>query len=238
MDLSLINEYVSGKKFTTSLYFKTASFERSILARMETIESIVKNKRIIHFGCADHLDIIDSKIKKNIWLHKRLMACTKKCTGIDNNKQAIDFLKNKLHIPDIYCLDILTDHMPVEITNDRYDFLVMGEIIEHIDNPVIFLQAVHNTFKDCTDSMIITAPNAFRWLNFRQAFKHTEIINSDHRYWFTVYTLSKVLQLAGFKTIKYRFVEAYKPGNWALRKNLILRLFPMMRDTVLINASF
>jgi hypothetical protein len=238
MDLSLINEYISGKKFTNSLYFKTASFEKSIQARMETIENTVKNKRIVHFGCADHVDIIESKIKKNIWFHKRLMECTTKCTGIDNNKHAVDFLRQNLHIPDIYCLDILKDNIPNEITNEKYDFLIMGEIIEHIDNPVSFLQAVHMSFKNCTDSIIITAPNAFRWLNFRFALKHTEIINSDHRYWFTVYTLSKLLQLAGYKSIKYQFVESYMPGKWALRKNIILRLFPMMRDTVLINASF
>ena len=212
--------------------------EKSIPGRMETIEKIVKDKDVIHFGCADHLEIIEAKIAKDIWFHKRLMGCARRCVGVDNNKRAVEFLQEKLKIPDVYYLDILNDNIPTNWPVNNFDYLVLGEIIEHVDNPVLFLQVLHQKFQGFANRMIITTPHAFRWSNFWQAAKHNEVINSDHRYWFTAYTLSKVLYQAGFREIDFMFVENSKPSKLALRKNILYRLFPMFRDTIIITTRF
>lgn len=238
MQLSVINDFITGKKFSNSLHVEVSKMERRIPDRMQYIKTLVKDKRVIHFGCADHIEIIESKISKDIWLHKHIMQSAQQCIGIDNNKDAVDFLQHKLHIPDIHHLDVLKDAIPGELLKDHYDYLIMGEIIEHIDDPVMFLKTIHQAFKSIADEIVISSPNAFKWGNFRQALNHTEIINSDHRYWFTVYTLSKILHLAGFEVTSANFVESYKPGKWAVRRNVLFRLFPMFRDTVLINAKF
>jgi hypothetical protein len=238
MDLTSIGEYLAGKVFSNSLNVKISGIARSIPLRMETIENIVHMKNVIHFGCADHLEIIEEKISKNIWFHSRLLSCTNKCIGIDNNIKAVDYLLTKLHIRDVYCLDIDHEEIPTDIVGEHYDYLIMGEIIEHVDNPVSFLNTIHTKFKNNVDSIIITAPNAFRWNNIRNAFRNKELINSDHRYWFSPYTLSKVIYQSGFQDINLYLVENFKSGKYAFIKSYLFRHFPAIRDTVLIEAKF
>ncbi len=238
MDLTSIGEYLTGAAFSHSLKLRISSAESSIPFRMETIEHIVEKKNTIHFGCADHIDIIETKIAKNIWFHKRLLACTRRCIGIDINKDAVDFMVSKLHIGEVYCMDIEREEIPPDITAGHFEYLIMGEIIEHIDNPVQFLKTVHAKFGTCAERIIVTAPNAFRWNNFRNVLKNQELINSDHRYWFSPYTLSKVMNRAGFQHIDFQLVENNKPGKYAMIRKSLFRLFPAFRDTILLQADF
>jgi hypothetical protein len=238
MDLTSVGEYLVGKSFSNSLKVPIAQAERTIPYRMECIERIVEKKDVIHFGCADHVEIIQYKIDRNLWFHKRLMSCANKCIGIDNNPQAVDFLKSKLHIPDVYCFDIEKNDVPSEILAGHYDYLILGEIIEHVDNPVQFLQILHCKFAGFVDNIIITAPNAFSWNNFKYVFKHMELINSDHRFWFTPYTLSKVLFRAGYHEANFQLVENYRREKLPIIKKILFCRFPSFRDTVLIKAKF
>jgi 2-polyprenyl-3-methyl-5-hydroxy-6-metoxy-1,4-benzoquinol methylase len=237
MDFSTVKGYLNGTDFSNSLKVKVSKRESNVPYRMEVIQKIVKDKDVIHFGCADHIEVIDFKIKKNIWLHKLIADVAKKVTGIDINKEAVEYLTNNLKIPGIYCLNIEEQALPLELTGNKSDFLVMGEIIEHIDNPVQFLSSVRNKFSGIATEILVTAPNALRWLNFKYAFKHTELINSDHRFWFTPYTLGKILARAGYHDISFQFVENSRPDKFSPRKYFIYRYYPSFRDTVLIRAK-
>ncbi len=237
MDFSYVKGYLNGTDFSNSLKVKIAKRESDVPYRMEVIQNIVEGKDVIHFGCADHIEIIDTKIKKNIWLHKLIMNAARSVKGIDINKEAVDYLTKSLKIPGIFCINIEEQPLPQEIADSKFDFLVMGEIIEHIDNPVQFLNSVRNKFSDIAGEIIITAPNALRWLNFKNAFRHSELINSDHRFWFTPYTLGKILTRAGYHNINFQFVENSRPDRFSPRKYIIYRYYPSFRDTVLIRAK-
>ncbi|MDN5338800.1 MAG: hypothetical protein PWQ20_1870 [Thermotogaceae bacterium] len=78
----------------------------------------------------------------------------------------------------------------------------------------------------------MTAPNALRYSNFIFAQKNIEVINSDHRYWFTPYTLSKIALMAGIKPIDIVLAETY-PNNDVEYGNLI-RKYPLFRDDIIL----
>ena len=80
----------------------------------------------------------------------------------------------------------------------KWDYLVAGEIVEHLDNPVEFLRLLNERYKQRVDKIIITVPNAFRINNLTFSMKGQECINTDHRYWFTPYTICKVVHRANF----------------------------------------
>lgn len=237
MNISSISDYLSGKAFSNSLILQITETKQYAPYRMQAIERIVSGKNIIHFGCADHIEIIEEKIRKNTWFHKRLMSCTNRCIGIDNNEKAIDYLVSQLKIPDVFYLDIERDDIPENISQQKFDYLVMGEIIEHVDNPVSFLKSIHEKFGSCVENIILTTPNAFRWSNFRHAFNNFEGINSDHRYWFTPYTISKVLYLAGFKDIDCQLVQSFRNGKTEPLRQIMYKRFPLFQDTILILAK-
>jgi hypothetical protein len=238
MDLASVGDHLAGKTFSNSLRLKISGVETSVPYRMELIEQLVNKLDIIHFGCADHIEVIEYKIERNLWFHKRLMSSARTCTGIDNDPRAVEFLRTKLKIPGVYLVDIEEQEIPDEIRSGHYEYLILGEIIEHIDNPVRFLQTIHNKFDGIVNKIIITAPNAFSWNNFKHVFKHVEVINSDHRFWFTPYTLSKVLYRAGFREMNFQMVENYRRDKTSWLKDYIFRRFPSFRDTVLIRAVF
>ena len=89
--------------------------------------------------------------------------------------------------------------MPDEIKNNHFDVLLISDVIEHIGDPLTFLKEINRVFKNVVDKIIITTPNAFRLENFLSAYKNEEVINTDHKFWFSQYTLSKLIIESGFE---------------------------------------
>ncbi|MDP4191363.1 MAG: hypothetical protein Q8858_07365 [Bacteroidota bacterium] len=228
-------EFINGNKFSNSLYIPISLKEKSIPTRIDFVENLIQSKKIIHLGCVDHLSSLESKLKSNTWFHKRLMDKATRCFGIDINREGIEYIR-KIGFDDVIYLDIAEDDVPFEIKNEKWDYLVLGEILEHIDNPVFFLSSIREKYKAYVDKVIITVPFAFRLLNFRNVLKHKEFINSDHRFWFTPYTLAKVTDRSGMKVETFNFVHSYKPSRFSLVNKFLLTRYPALRDTLVLIA--
>jgi len=233
-------KYLSGEEFSSGFKFSFSNKENKIPSRIEEILKIVKDKTIVHVGCVDHLELIEKKIKTNKWLHEILVMNTKRCLGIDINKKGIEYLENQLNYKEVVYANIIEDEI-AEIKKNKWDFIFLGEILEHVDNPVLFLQAIKNKYQGIIDEIILTAPNAFAYNNFINLFMHTEHINSDHRYWFTPFTLAKVLGQANM-TVKDIYIcqrFPYRTKSLRIKKLLkrnLLKRIPGLRDTIIITA--
>ena len=202
---SEINKYITGEKFSSALQVPFSLHKFEDLRRPDKITQIVKNKRVIHIGCCDHLPLIEEKIRKKRWLHKLLVENTQQCIGVDINQEAVEYVVNKLNIKDVYCLDILKDD--IDLGNEMWDYVILGELIEHVDNPVDFLQIIRQKFQGKARKIIITAPNVLNIFYAKYVKKNIEYINTDHRYWFSPYTLSKVATISGFCNCELTFAE-------------------------------
>jgi len=110
--------------------------------------------------------------------------------------------------------------------------------LEHLDNPIDFLSTLKKRYASYIDRVILSVPTAFRIDNYRQAKKTVEVINSDHRYWYTPYTLGKIVTRAGCHVILFQFCQGQAlPPHWIIKKNL-LRRFPALRDTIVMMINF
>ena len=138
---------------------------------------VTSGKKIIHVGCAEHINLIEKKMKEGVWLHTILEKAATKIIGVDVNHNAIEYLKN-LGIDNVFELNIISDSLPKYIKNERWDYLILGEIIEHLDNPVQFLTQINRKFNLYVDEIIITAPNAFRWFNVFTRLNSTKCLFS------------------------------------------------------------
>lgn len=218
-DQSLQN-YINGLNFSNGLTIDIAKKENTIIDRFSILEQLSKDKKIIHLGCCDHIPLIQNKIKNNIWLHSRLSDNSKRCIGIDINEDGIKYLRNILGYEDVLCGDIIEDDLK-DITEEHWDYLILGEILEHVDNPHLFLSTIKNKYNGHIDKLIITVPNAFSYQNMRYTFSNKECINTDHRYWFTPYTLAKIAVLAGMQVESFCFCIPTPQNN-----NIINRIHP------------
>jgi len=236
--------YLKDEAFSSSLYVPISGNERHVPDRLGIIEGLATGKNIIHLGCADHLSLISKKIENNIWLHGRLRNCAKRCLGIDINREGIEYLRDRIGINDLVCADLLNDEVD-EIKGNKWDYMVIGEVLEHLDNPELFLSNLRKKFKANIGKLIITVPNAFFWLNFRNALAHRENINSQHYYWFSPYTLAKIIISSGMTPEDFRFCEPIPVRNdYKARLNIrlligkfLLKRFPALRETLVMVAS-
>ena len=233
-----IFDYLSGSKFSGGLVVECKdSKDKQIIYRLDCLEKLTKNKKVIHVGCVDHLPLIEKKIDENTWLHKRLDKVATKCLGIDINQEGLDFLRHKLGYQDVYQMDIINDSMISQISGEKWDFLILGEILEHVDDPTLFLKKLKANFKDHCDSIIITVPNAFKLVNFRRALKHEEFINTDHRFWFTPFTLAKVCVGAGLNIDGFELVLDKPVGLRRILKKILVSRYPMLRDIIVMKLN-
>jgi hypothetical protein len=169
-----------------------------VKTRETLLTELVNKSKIIHVGCVDHMEIIESKIKAGTWLHRILMQCTNRCFGIDINSKGISWLQDQYHIEDLYCGNLVTERIKV-IEQDQWDFLLLPEVLEHIPNPVSFLTEIREKYSSYIKKIIITVPNVFAYPEYKMASKNIELINTDHRFWYSPYTLLKVVNDAGYK---------------------------------------
>lgn len=206
---SEVLKFLKGDTFQTSLTISLSKSKHDNISREAFITDMTKGTRVIHIGCSDHIQVINEKIETNTWLHKLLTDNSEKCIGIDIDKESIDYIKNELGYKNVFRGDITSDHFD-EIKSDKWDFAVFGELIEHLDNPVNFLKSFKEKYGENVTRFIITVPGIYNRRQFRNMLNYKEIINSDHRFWFTPYTISKVVASAGYIPEKITYANLVK----------------------------
>jgi hypothetical protein len=232
--------YLQGSAFSSGYSFRfTGSHKDEAGDRVNWLNARIRGKSIIHVGCCDHLPIIEKKRTRGYWLHEHLVKNATHCVGVDTDAEGVRFLVEELQQENIYCADLLRDEIP-QIDARSWDYLFLGEVLEHIDNPVAFLQQLREKYSGRIGELIVTVPNAFKYKNVRNALKGRERINSDHRYWFTPYTLAKVISCAGCRPREFTFVTSYPiedriPIGWF--KRLFLNRYPAFRETLVMTAT-
>jgi len=232
-----INTYLEGKNFSNGLSIELLTTQEKILNRDDFLIHISTGKNILHLGFVDHLPLIDKKIEEDNWLHQKLIKSSNLCFGIDINEEGITYIQHKYGIDNLYAVNVVLDEIPKEILDIKFDYILIPDVIEHIGNPVDFLEAICERFKNNAEKIILTTPNAFRWNNFMNSFKNIEVINTDHRFWFTPFTLSKIVIDAGYKINYLGYFEHGKLSRRQILRKFILKKYNAFRDTLIIDIS-
>jgi hypothetical protein len=201
-----ILNYLKGDAFQTSLFVDIGKTKHRIISRESAITEMIRNQNVIHIGCSDHIPVIKQKISNNTWLHKLITDNSKNCIGIDIDSDSIEFIKKETGFQNVFHGDILTDNFE-SINNKNWDYVVFGEIVEHLDNPVNFLKVFKERYGEKVSKFIITVPSIYNLHQFKNMMNYLEIINSDHRFWFTPYTIAKVLVSAGYNPEKITYAN-------------------------------
>ena len=210
--------FLNGEKFSNGIDFKIdEKFEDN--RRIDLIKNLSKGKKIIHIGCVDHIPLIKEKVENNTWLHGIITEVAAKVIGVDINKEGIEYIQSEIGVDNVLCADITSDDIS-ELNGEKWDYMILGEIIEHVDNPILFLNQILTKYKGVVDQIYITAPNIMVRNRFDYMLQNSaELINSDHRFWFTPFTLAKVMTRAGFNEIQLDFADRVTLNN----KELITR---------------
>jgi len=105
----------------------------------------------------------------------------------------------------------------------KFDVVVAGDVIEHVENQGLFLDNVRRHMVD-DGILILTTPNAKWWTVFLRP-------NATHVLWHDEYTLRRLLDVHGFRVDRLFFY----PGN--KRSYLPLLLPFIIRQSILAVCS-
>jgi 2-polyprenyl-3-methyl-5-hydroxy-6-metoxy-1,4-benzoquinol methylase len=205
--------------------------------RPDVVFDLVRDKRVLHIGCTDHIEIIALKIQQQNLLHQQLSGIASVCLGVDIDVEAAEYLRAR-GIENIIIADITQPGIS-QITESRWDYLLLAEILEHVDDPVLFLKAIATNYREHINGVIITVPNAFGLIHMSTALNEgVEALNRDHRYWFTPYTLCKVAHHAGLSPDKITMCANEYAAPFMEQHRETLQDKPLLLDTVVLEAHW
>lgn len=225
-----VSPHIKGTDFSAGLRAQIVGANTNAPSRIDYLEQIARSKQVLHIGFTDHQESLEAKIPIDQWLHGRLSKAATRVLGVDINAEAVAYCRDTLDIGDIHVHDIIADPALPEITRTHWDIAILGEILEHVPNPVAFLAALREKYGANIGHLVVTVPNAFFLENFAAARKDIEFINTDHRYWFSPFTLAKVAHDAGWTLDSFDFVDW--PGQRGI-KGWLQRRHPMLRETLI-----
>ncbi len=175
------------------------SIPRKKVNRIDFLTSFCKNKSVLHIGCADS-PYTEESIISGRWLHSTITKVSKQCLGVDLDGSAIKTIRDKYQIDNI--IQGNAESLS-ELSIGQYDVVLAGEIIEHLNNPGLFLGSAKDVLKP-DGKLVITTTNAFCLRRFLRIPFSVESVHPDHTYYFS-HTVLKNLA----SRFEYRLVEAY-----------------------------
>ena len=226
MDLSPDTlDYLFDRRFSNGRGFDLGNRGRA-QRRSDRLVAMVAGLRVLHIGCCDHLPLIREKVEKGIYLHENLCRAAAQCVGVDTNAEGVQLLRD-LGFAETY----LPDNVPEPAPDPPYDICLVADVIEHVGDPVTFLRSMlRYRFK----RLVVVTPNAFRLRNCLPSGQ--EVINTDHRFWFTPYTLCKVMADAGYMPQSLELCHGdHATWRGALNARL-MNWVPRWRDTLLVQG--
>lgn len=204
-----------------------------IMLRPDYLLELFSGKKVIHLGCTDHTEIIQRKMDTGQYLHSLISYVSEKCIGIDINQEALEYIRSR-GIRNVMEADITQPGIS-EILESHFDYILLGEMLEHIENPVDFLKDIVANYGSHIDNFVITVPNAFGLPFLANAYSQgREALNPDHKYWFTPYTIMKVVHQAGLKVHEVQMC-LYENSKCVLPANAnLLKSKPLLLDTIVV----
>jgi hypothetical protein len=129
--------------------------------RIELLSGLATGKRILHLGCCDHIPLLREKIASGRWLHGKLTRVASYCVGIDIDAAAVAEVRKLSKLDNVFYGDITeSDRIPA-ISGDVFDYVIFGEVLEHIGNPVSFLSGFLQNYRANVREIVITVPMLF-----------------------------------------------------------------------------
>lgn len=185
------------------------AIERRILPKAQALIEAATGKDVLDVGCVGQARSRHSPD----WLHAQLSGVARELHGVDIDVAGVKELKDLG----------FTVFLPEELGNRTYDCVLMGDVIEHVDDPVNFLSSYGRRLRD-DGRLVLTTPNAFSAAHMMGVLiKNTSVVNDEHVCWFDPMTLSEVVRRAGLELTDFHWVRV-PPGRTSWKHHLVDRM--------------
>lgn len=176
---------------------------REQMRRPNFIVSFVQGKDVLDIGVVQHTV---AAYERPSWIHKHICQEAAYCVGIDCLEEGVNFLRSK-------GFNVYNGNAETFDLGRKFDVVVAGEIIEHLDNVGIFLDNVlrHLNFKGC---LVLTTPNPWFWGRSWQALFGEPDANPEHTAWFSIGMLRELLLRHGLEIELVQYDSGEDLPSW------------------------
>ncbi|UXM85392.1 class I SAM-dependent methyltransferase [Methanococcus aeolicus] len=206
------------------------------MGRNKIIKKYIKDKVVLDVGFLG-----ENKNVEFSPLHKFIIRNANEVWGIDIDGRRIEELKKKGH--NVICDDVQKLENLTKL-NKKFDVIIAGELIEHLENPGLFLDKIKE-FLNKSGVLILTTPNI---LSLRYMLRHT-LFEQESPYWedknaeikyghvigFSKMLLENLLLRKNYKIIeiKYTIKDEYNGFRGNLEK-FISAVFPRFAPSLIV----
>lgn len=173
----------------------------------------ISDKRVLDIGVAEH-DL--THINAEGWKHEYISKNSSYCLGVDIIEPLVNLLKDKGY--NIICLDATSD----TDLKEKFDVVVIGDVIEHVENPVALLRFAKRHLAD-GGKIIVSTPNPFsyhfQWVILKEK---TAVVNFEHTLWVSPSISVELAYRSGLELDSYHLLM--KGTNFL--KTIIKKIIP------------
>ena len=200
------------------------------------LETLCRDKVVLNLGCASALHG-EAQIAWGRHLHTNLVGVAKEIYGVDKSEEAIRTLQGRHQMTNLFVADVEHLDLPIDI---EFDIVVAGELIEHLNNPGMFLTSVSKHMNADTQ-LVLTTPNMYGLKFFLHSFSNIQAMDPDHSLGFSFSLLETLLTRHGFSILAWHTsVQRFPSRRNRIANGLfgfLFRLWPRYADTLIVVAK-
>jgi 2-polyprenyl-3-methyl-5-hydroxy-6-metoxy-1,4-benzoquinol methylase len=166
--------------------------------RASYLSALAQGKKVLDVGVVEHC--LDASLSEH-WLHGKLCESAKLCVGVDILEEEVTLLRQRGY--DVRNVDLT--EVPL---SEKFDVIIVGELIEHIAEPGKLLRNV-SSMLEVDGLLALTTPNPW-FINVlvKNLFGSQPFTDSaDHVAWYDASTLYEIGQRCGLELFRYAGVQ-------------------------------
>ena len=210
-----------------------------LVQRVDLIMEMCAGKKVLHLGCANY-PYTQNSIDNKMLLHYDIEKSAGELYGFDFDQPGLDILAangtGNLYRADLEKLDEVA-------MSETFDVIVAGEMIEHLNNPGLFLTGIQR-FMNAETRLVLTTINAYCgmrwfWYGLRGRRGKQEPVHPDHVAYYSYSTLSLLVKRHGLDMDSFMFYDIgkeHRPHNpWYLNavNDVFTTIAPQWADGII-----
>ncbi|MBX3466757.1 MAG: class I SAM-dependent methyltransferase [Planctomycetes bacterium] len=161
------------------------------------LEGLARGRRVLDVGVVDHTI---ERAGTSQWLHGRVAAAASYAMGVDVLPEHVDELRRR-------GFNARVCDITREDPGERFDLVVCGEVIEHLDCPGALLAGARRCLGP-DGQVVLTSPNPYYLPRIRDALRGVTHENVDHVTYVFPSGLVELAARAGLRLVRWRGVRS------------------------------